>query len=234
MRTSLCWVWHAIVFPVKLWPSGMYFGGGGAPSVRIVFYCFIWLNNDALLCHFNLDCFWFGLQLRAPNCDTMKVAVVFVLLFAAVLCRPVSRLVFIFNHNESLANELFAFTFLPLSQCAFTRLSVCKYENIFWTIGLILVKCSKVAGWLCLSLWVAADVDFTSCYPQPTWVVGCCMNSFEIRWSTLQKCVYINKRCLAAVRILYHIASVVSSRYNFTEFSFNGKTLQVQYINKKH
>lgn len=108
---------------MKLWPSGMYFGGGGAPSVRIVFHCFIWLNNDAFLCDFNLDCFWFGLQLQAPNCGTMKVAVVFVLLFATVLCRPVSRLVFIFNHNESLAHERLGAMGFPLSQCAFARLS---------------------------------------------------------------------------------------------------------------
>lgn len=31
------------------------------------------------------------LPFQTPNCDTMKVAIVFVLLFATVLCRPVSR-----------------------------------------------------------------------------------------------------------------------------------------------
>lgn len=83
-------VWHVIVFPVKLLP----------PACILVSHqlCVSWLCFIVSLCctiMFNCvtwTCVFFGfLPFQTPNCDTMKVAIVFVLLFATVLCRPVSR-----------------------------------------------------------------------------------------------------------------------------------------------
>ena len=65
--------------------AGVYFG--------VSWLCFI----VSLCCTIMFNCvtwtciFFVFLPLQTPNCDTMKVAIVFVLLFATVLCRPVSR-----------------------------------------------------------------------------------------------------------------------------------------------
>lgn len=67
----------------------MYFGAGPSPCIVIMFFCFIVLCDDVLLCDFSL-CVSGFLLIQTPNCDTMKVAVIFILLFATVLCRPVS------------------------------------------------------------------------------------------------------------------------------------------------
>lgn len=94
LRQRIYWqnsisVWHVIVPPVKLWPPDVYFGAGPSACIVIMFCCFIVYCDDVLLCDFSL-CVSGFLPIQTPNCDTMKVAVIFILLFATVLCRPVS------------------------------------------------------------------------------------------------------------------------------------------------
>lgn len=73
---SLCFLWSYGFQTSILVPSALYH------DYDLLFYC------DVLLCDFKLRFFWLSPPTRHQT-ETMKVAVVFVLLFATVLCRPV-------------------------------------------------------------------------------------------------------------------------------------------------
>ncbi|XP_035464576.2 osteopontin isoform X2 [Scophthalmus maximus] len=69
----------SLLFPVKLWPL----------DILLWFHCFTQFHCLTSTCVFLFYSLLLPVQTR--NCDTMKVAVVFVLLFATVLCRPAKK-----------------------------------------------------------------------------------------------------------------------------------------------
>lgn len=80
--------WHVIVILVKLW--GEYFG-----IIRLVVYYVSNLHTSVFF------------HIQTLSCDTMKVAIVFVLLFATVLCRPVSC--FLYHIKTTSSYSIFEF-----------------------------------------------------------------------------------------------------------------------------